>query len=643
MKRVFAFIGFSFAITLFAVNVISFSAVRYITLVLLILTVISFIVKNLRQAKVVPVILCSCTAACLLFSYVYSNVTTPQLALDNTETQALLTVTSVGSENSSSGYNYTAKINQLNGEACSMKIRLHTNKQLEAEPYDLINGTVKLYSIADNAYSSYGYYADNIYLSGSLEDDFSVIKTESKPVHYYIIILGQKIKAEIYSSFDEDTGALAVSILTGDKSHLSSEIYNDFKVCGVTHTVAVSGLHTTLVCLSVYYILKLLRCPKIVSSLLTAVTLFVYVAVADFSKSAVRAGIMLAVMLLAKLLNNKADALNSLGIAVFILCLNPYAVFDVSAQLSVCAVLGILVIFPQIRKEKEEEPRFKRYILDSVFLTISVTLAMLPAMCIAFDSISLVGIILNCIIIPLLQLALISVLLMLVFCKSMVLKFIPLKLADFALTAMIKLTDVFSDAFYWMKLSAKTNYLLIAAALVLIFIGLTLIINKTVSVRAASFLAAVLILFSSVFSVYDNNTAVTVSCLNTGGVIISSSDTVVAVHIDDYSDYYALTNENRHKQCAMIFCDAYSDSIKQLFPSAADLSSDAGTYQLDDKITIRIKENEIDVTIFDNCFKIYEKNVIINNIVLSAKIRSGLDDSIVIYYKKGREVKYRYG
>lgn len=643
MKRVFAFIGFSFAITLLFVNIISFSAVRYFTLVLSILTVISFIIKSIRQARVVPVILCSCTIACLLFSFVYSNITAPQLALDNTEAQASLVLTSVGEENGSGGYNYTARINQLDGNECSIKVLLHTKRQLDAEPFDIINCNIKLYSIADNAYSSYGYYADNIYLSASMGEGCSIAKTESKPLQYYIIVLSQKIKAEVYSSLDGDVGALAVSILTGDKSRLSDDVYDDFKTCGVTHTVAVSGLHTTLICLSVYYILKLLRCPKVFSAFLTIMTLLVYVAVADFSKSAVRAGIMLSVMLLAKLLSSKADALNSLGIAVFIICLNPYAVFDAGASMSVCAVLGILVIYPELRKKKDYESRLRKYILDSVVLTISVTLAMLPVMCMIFESISLVGIILNCVIIPLLQLALISVLLMLIFCKSMIFAFVPVHIAEFALSAMIWLTDVFSDAFYWMKLSANDSFLLTASAFCLIFIGLALIINNAVSVKITSLIAAVLILLSSVFSVYDNNTVVTVNCLRSGGTVISSSDTVVAVNIDDYSDFYALKNENTHKQCIMIFCDAYSDSIKSLFSSAADLSNNSGLYQLDDKITVNVAGDKIDITIFDNCFKLYEKNVIINDIMLSGKAISGFDKNILIYFKDGREVKYRYG
>lgn len=644
MKRVFAFIGFSFAITLLFVNIIPFPAVRYIALVLSILTALSLIIKDIRQAKVVTVILCSSTIACLLFLFVYSSVTAPQLALDNTEAQASIQVTSVGKERDSGGYTYTARINQLNGNNCNIKVRLNTEKQLDADPYDNISAYVKLYSISDDAYSSYGYYADNIYLSAKLKGNYSVIKNECKPLHYHIIILTQQIKAEIYNYFDGDVGALAVSILTGDTSNLSADIYSDFKICGVTHTVAVSGLHTTLICLSVYMVLKLLRCPKAMSTVLTILILFAYIAVTDFSKSAMRAGIMLCVLLLSKLLSSKADGLNSLGLAVFILCLNPYTVYDAGAVLSVCAVLGIMTIYPHIRKQDDDEPKFKKYFLNSVSLTISVTLSMLPAMCMYFESISFVGILINFIIIPLLELALISVCLMLVFCKSAILAFIPQHIADLALSAMIRITDIFADAFHWMSLSSKDNYLLIASAFCLIFIGVMLIINKTVSVKITGAVLSVLIVFSSAFCAYDNYTTVCVSCLESGGVIISSRDTIAAVNIDDYSDYYPLLNENENKQLALISCDSYSENLKSRFTSAVDFgNSGSGVYQLDDKITIDLSDNTVQVTIFDNCFKINENDVIINDIMLSNKALSSLNKDLLLYFRNGREVKYRYG
>ena len=644
MKRVFAFIGFSFAITLLFVNVIPFSVVKYVALILSILTVISFLIKSIRQAKVVPVILCSCTVACLLFSFVYSNFTVPQLALDNKEASATLSITSVGNENNSGSYTYTAKINQLDSEECDIKVLLYTKKQLDAEPYDNIIGDLKLYSIADNAYSSYGYYADNIYLSASLSDNYTVTKTDSKPLHYHLIILSQAIKTELYNRYEGDVGALAVSILTGDTSRLSDEVYNNFKICGVTHTVAVSGLHTAIISLSVYFVLKLLRCPKVVATPLTLITLFTYIAVADFSKSAIRAGIMVSVMLISKLLSSKADALNSLGIATFILCLNPYAVFDAGAALSVSAVLGILVIYPNIRNSHNDETKLKKYILDTVFLTVSVTLGMMPVMCLYFDFISLVGLIINCVIIPLLEISLICLCLTLIFCKSIVLAFVPSYIADLSLGSMIKITDVFADSFYWMQLSAKDNYLLIASALILIFIGALLIINKTASVKIISLVTAIMILLSSAFSVYDNKTTVTVNCLSSGGIIITSSDTVVGINIDDYRDAKALLNENKRKQCALISCDAYRDTVNEKFYSVIDLDSvNDLPYQLDDKITVSLADEWITITIFDNCFKIYEKDVIINDIMLSGKSLSQLDNDIVLYYRYGREVRYRYG
>ena len=59
---------------------------------------------------------------------------------------------------------------------------------------------------------------------------------------------------------------------------------------------------------------------------------------------------MMAVLLAARLFGRKADGLNSLGLAVFLLCTDPFAVTDVSLQLSVTSVLSLLTLSPVLNK-----------------------------------------------------------------------------------------------------------------------------------------------------------------------------------------------------------------------------------------------------------------------------------------------------
>lgn len=620
MKRVFAFIGFTVAITLLLLNLIPFSFVKYIALSAVAGFVVSMLIKSVRKARVLPLVIGCVILACLTFMSVYTFSVSPQLALDETTQTISFSIVDIPEQNDKGEYCYVVKTNAVEdiNAPQKFKMRLKSDKQLEADFYDTVTAKVKFYSIADHPLNSYGYYGDGIYLSAKADAVYDIEQNDDKPLHYEVIKLRLMIKNLLGKTFDGDIGALASSILIGDDSDLSDEVYRDFKICGVTHAIVVSGLHTSLVCLGIYFILKMLNVPKIPKVLVTVAVLFLYISLADFSKSSVRAGIMVFVLLMADLFRQKADALNSLGIAVFIMCFNPFAVTDPSAVLSVCAVLGILVIYPELSRCSENLIQPVRFILNSVFITVSVTLSMLPAMCIYFESISLVGIILNVLFIPILQIALGSVLLFVIFSKSFILAFLPMHVAEYSLKLMIKLTEVFADSFYWLRINTSSEYLLFAVAGCFIFLGLMLIINKTVAKKVTAVFITLSLTAGCVYSAVTEYKTISVKCLSSGGVIVCDRDTVIGIDINDYSDCYAVKNIfTDDKVCVLINSDKYKDELNNCFremivPETADY-----VYQADDKIKLSIINDKQYFEIDNYLFEINQNDVIINGEVIN--------------------------
>ncbi len=112
-------------------------------------------------------------------------------------------------------------------------------------------------------------------------------------------------------------------------------------------------------------------------------------ALAGFSKSIIRAGIMMIVMLCGRLFNERSDTLNSLGIAVFIICLNPFAVTDAGALLTVTAVLGLIIIDPMLIGLYKPKTKLVYYVYKTVCASLSVFLTTLPVVCITFSYVSM--------------------------------------------------------------------------------------------------------------------------------------------------------------------------------------------------------------------------------------------------------------
>jgi competence protein ComEC len=145
----------------------------------------------------------------------------------------------------------------------------------------------------------------------------------------------------VESAFPADTAAFAKALLLGDSSGLNYELDTAFKLSGIRHIIAVSGLHVSIL-FSLMYILAGKR--KVLTALLGIPVLFLFAAVAGFSPSIVRACVMQVLMIVAMLLDKEYDPPTALSFAVLLmLAVNPSAVTSVSLQLSVGCMMGIFM------------------------------------------------------------------------------------------------------------------------------------------------------------------------------------------------------------------------------------------------------------------------------------------------------------
>ncbi len=122
--------------------------------------------------------------------------------------------------------------------------------------------------------------------------------------------------------------------------------------------------------------------------------------------SSVRAGLMLGLASLASLTGRVADPLTSLLLAVLVMALmDPWILLDLGLQLSLSATLGIVLLWPRLRRQLR---RWPRPVAEPVGLTLAVTLASLPVTLRAFQQVSLVSPLAHVLAVPLLPGVLLS-------------------------------------------------------------------------------------------------------------------------------------------------------------------------------------------------------------------------------------------
>jgi competence protein ComEC len=132
------------------------------------------------------------------------------------------------------------------------------------------------------------------------------------------------------------------AMLFGDRTGLTRTLRTGFERTGTFHLFVVSGLHIALVAAGIYWLMRKLRSPVWLATLLTLLGSTAYAALTGFGQPAQRALAMTAVFLIARLLSRDRDPLNALGAAVLaMLVLAPSSLFDASFQMTVLVILAI--------------------------------------------------------------------------------------------------------------------------------------------------------------------------------------------------------------------------------------------------------------------------------------------------------------
>lgn len=159
----------------------------------------------------------------------------------------------------------------------------------------------------------------------------------------------------------ELTGVLRAMLL-GQQSELTDEQGWMFRASGTMHVFSISGLHIAVIAAGLHALLLLLRIPRIVRLVTELVALWLYVDITGTVPSAVRAFIMVAMMLVSFTLRAPGNPISALAVSTLIvLIFDPLQVFSASFQMSYGIVAALLLIgLPLAEKWQETWPLFTR-------------------------------------------------------------------------------------------------------------------------------------------------------------------------------------------------------------------------------------------------------------------------------------------
>lgn len=166
--------------------------------------------------------------------------------------------------------------------------------------------------------------------------------------------LREYFKGRINRVFPAKEASLMVAMLLGDKEGLDQELKELYQRNGIVHILAISGLHITLIGMSVYKLLRRLGMKIWLAAVCGGVLLCLYGVMTGMSLSACRAIGMYLIRMLAEIVGRSYDMLTALGVmAAILVCCNPGNLNNAGFLLSFGAILGIGILYPALLAEDE--------------------------------------------------------------------------------------------------------------------------------------------------------------------------------------------------------------------------------------------------------------------------------------------------
>ncbi len=225
-----------------------------------------------------------------------------------------------------------------------------------------------------------------------------------KPMVFFAHQVRTEISIRYLSVLGIEKGSLVNGLLLGLKSEIPPCLADLFRQLGVSHLLAVSGLHVGLIILIIYQLLLTMSLPRLARTLIIASFLIFYCFLSGGSPSVIRSSLMSIMLLFAPLFRRKYNALNAVAAsAVILLIINPFMIQDLGFQFSYSAVFGIMLGYTRLKELiplKFKNPILK-YITDMLGVSLSAALFTAPVAMFYFNSLQLASMFLNLLVIPL--------------------------------------------------------------------------------------------------------------------------------------------------------------------------------------------------------------------------------------------------
>lgn len=399
----------------------------------------------------------------------------------------------------------------------------------------------------------------------------------STRLRYIPMQIKRVLITQIRKALPDSASAMLCGMLLGDTGYMKTQTVENFRATGIAHLLAVSGLHLSLLTVTIEKTLKRLKRSRKTTSVTVICFILAFMAVTGFTPSVVRAGGMHMMVHIGRIANRNVDSLTSMSIAILLMCLvNPWAAADIGLQLSVCSTLGLLFMARRVDRKVMQLSRrlwckliqqgrlqkiltnrtvktLGKFTLRSLAVSATAGISILPLTAIHFGSVSLISPLTNVLCVYAASLFIIAgIIATLIYCLPLIgwivslpLRFIAALLGAYLETAAGTLAKLpFST---WNTSYRYTPYLLFF--ILLIAVSAVIIHSRindwefTARLRKYVLCELVIMIFVAILSheIFCKGPEITVFDVNNGGICVCAKNRTHAVFAEAGGDSYNLS------------------------------------------------------------------------------------------------------
>lgn len=300
-----------------------------------------------------------------------------------------------------------------------IKVQIFFKDSNELHPYKinygdifLISGNLQLIPFPKNPFEfnfkkhlqkEYIYFNDYVFFSNC-----KLIK--NNPLNRFLAFIENcrfHLNKKLFKNIPQDDNirGILLAMFLGDKSKLTPQLQEAYQKTGIGHILAISGLHCVLVFTIIIMFLSLfLRAAKfdIFKKIIALTFIFYYAAITGRAPPVLRATLAITFITLLNFFNKETPPIITLfDSALLLIILSPNIFYSASFRMSYFCVLGILLFYKkfyniyklpkklQASFIQKIKIKFKKAIKDTLIITISTKLMLVPLFIYYFHSFTL--------------------------------------------------------------------------------------------------------------------------------------------------------------------------------------------------------------------------------------------------------------